>query len=76
MYRYGTEPDSRGSMLELSWGGQEPRQIGEATRSFLEDGDRLTLSGAARGDGYSIGFGRCTGVILPAQPDPFAETKG
>ena len=66
----GTEPDSRGSMLELSWGGQEPMQIGEATRSFLEDGDRLTLSGAAQGDGYSIGFGRCTGVILPPPPPP------
>jgi fumarylacetoacetase len=63
----GTAPDSRGSLLELSWGGKEPLVLpGGETRRFLEDGDRLTLYGAARGDGYRIGFGACTGRILPA----------
>ena len=64
----GPEKDSRGSLLELSWAGQEPLTLdtGE-TRTFLEDGDVLTLRGAAHGVGYKVGFGACTGTILPAQ---------
>ncbi|HHL22204.1 MAG TPA: fumarylacetoacetase [Aliiroseovarius sp.] len=70
----GPTRDSRGSLLELSWGGKEPITLdtGEA-RSFLEDGDTLTLTGEARGDGYSIGFGTCTGTLLPALDDPYAR---
>ncbi len=66
-----TKPE-RGSLLELSWGGKEPLTLdtGE-TRTFIEDGDTLTLSGEAKGDGYTIGFGTCTGTILPALEDPF-----
>ena len=63
----GPVKDSRGALLELSWGGKEPITLdtGE-TRSFLEDGDTLTLRGAAKGDGYRIGFGACAGKLLPA----------
>ena len=70
----GPTRDSRGSLLELSWGGKEPITLdtGE-TRSFLEDGDTLTLTGTAQGDGYSIGFGICTGTLLPALDDPYAR---
>lgn len=66
-----TKPE-RGSLLELSWGGKEPLTLdtGE-TRSFLEDGDTLTLSGHARGDGYRIGFGAASGTLLPALSDPY-----
>jgi fumarylacetoacetase len=66
-----TKPE-RGSLLELSWGGKEPLTLdsGEA-RTFIEDGDTLTLQGAAKGDGYTIGFGDCTGTLLPALSDPF-----
>ncbi|NDV48755.1 MULTISPECIES: fumarylacetoacetase [unclassified Salipiger] len=67
----GATPDSRGSLLEISWGGKEPLELpGGATRSFLEDGDTLTLRGAAQGDGYRIGFGACSGKVLPAVPRP------
>ena len=68
----GPEKQNRGSMLELSWGGKEPLELetGE-TRSFIEDGDTLTLTGAAHGDGFTIGFGHCTGKILPALDTPF-----
>ncbi len=64
----GPDPEARGSLLELSWGGKEPitLQSGE-TRSFVEDGDRLVLRGAARADGYRIGFGACSGVVVPAR---------
>ncbi|MBA84803.1 fumarylacetoacetase [Thalassobius sp. S69A] len=66
-----TKPE-RGSLLELSWGGKEPLTLdtGEQ-RCFLEDGDTLTLHGAARGDGYTVGFGACSGTVLPALDDPY-----
>ncbi len=63
----GAEKSGFGSLLEISWGGQEPLTLdGGQTRTFIEDGDTLTLSGWAQGDGYKIGFGECTGTILPA----------
>jgi fumarylacetoacetase len=67
----GPTPDSRGSLLELSWGGKEPITLdcGE-TRSFIEDGDTVTLRGHAQGDGYRIGFGPCTGRLTQANPIP------
>ena len=70
----GPTKSERGSLLELSWGGKEPITLdtGE-TRTFLEDGDTLTLHGAAKGDGYTIGFGDCSGKVLPALKDPYAR---
>lgn len=63
----GETKESRGSLLELSWGGKEPLTLATGDeRSFLEDGDVLTLRGAAKGDGYRVGFGECTGKVLPA----------
>ena len=68
----GPEKNSYGSLLELSWGGKEPITLdtGE-TRTFIEDGDTLTLRGAAKGDGFHVGFGECRGKLLPARPNPF-----
>ncbi len=64
----GPQKDNRGSLLELSWGGKEPFELSDGTsRSFIEDGDTLTLRGAANGDGYRIGFGSCSGRVLPAR---------
>ncbi len=63
----GSEKSERGSMLELSWGGTEPLDLGNGVqRSFLEDGDSLTMRGWCQGDGYRIGFGEVEGTILPA----------
>lgn len=63
----GPTPDTYGSMLELTWRGTKPITLpnGE-TRKFLADGDRVTLTGYAQGDGYRIGFGKVTTRILPA----------
>ena len=69
----GTERASSGSLLELSCGGKEPFAIAGATRSFIEDHDTLTLRGHARGDGYQIGFGECSGQVIPALRDPYAR---
>lgn len=70
----GPEKDSRGSLLELSWGGKEPFPIDGGTRSFIEDHDTLTLRGAAQGEGYTIGFGECAGTVIPALADPYKRT--
>ncbi|WP_299828167.1 fumarylacetoacetase [uncultured Roseobacter sp.] len=63
----GPEKNQRGSLLELSWGGEEPISLQDGgTRCFVENGDTLTLTGHAQGDGYRIGFGACAGKVLPA----------
>jgi fumarylacetoacetase len=69
----GPTKESRGSLLELSWGGKEPVAIEGGTRSFIEDGDTLVLRGQAQGDGYRIGFGECSGQVLAALEDPYAR---
>jgi len=70
----GPAKDSRGSLLELSWGGKEPLGLTHGqSRTFLEDGDTVTLKGAARAADYRIGFGACTGQILPALKEPYAR---
>ena len=70
----GPERHNRGSLLELSWGGKEPFNLSDGTtRSFVEDGDTVTLKAAAHGDGYTIGFGDCTGTLLPALQNPYSR---
>jgi fumarylacetoacetase len=62
----GPEPDTRGSFLELSWGGQEPFGDGH---TFLEDGDEVVLRYSAPGTaGGRITLGEVTGRIEPARP--------
>jgi fumarylacetoacetase len=63
----GPTPDSYGSLLELGWRGQRPLAFANGEkRTFLEDGDRITMTGWCQGDGYRVGFGEVTGRILPA----------
>jgi fumarylacetoacetase len=54
-----------GSLLELTRGGQNAVRLpnGE-TRTFLEDGDEITLSARAIGNGFSLGFGPCRGQVF------------
>jgi fumarylacetoacetase len=63
----GSSPQSFGSLLELSWNGQKPLTMADGTeRTFLQDGDTVTMRGFAQKDGVRIGFGECKGQILPA----------
>jgi fumarylacetoacetase len=64
----GPEPGQRGSLLELTWDGAQPLTLpGGRTRTFLEDGDEVVISGSAPGPGGSrVGFGEVTGRIVPA----------
>jgi len=65
----GPEPTSYGSLLELSWRGTRPLELGDGlTRTFLADGDTLTIRGRAERDGLRIGFGEVVGKLLPAHP--------
>jgi fumarylacetoacetase len=62
----GPTPDSYGSLLELSWRGTRPVHIGDETRTFLLDGDRVTMTAWCQGAGHRVGFGSVTGTITPA----------
>jgi fumarylacetoacetase len=62
----GPTPDSYGSLLELSWRGSRPLQLGGESRTFLQDGDRVTMTAWCQGDGFRVGFGEVTGRILAA----------
>ncbi len=61
----GHEQDSFGSMLELSWGGKNPITLRNGqTRSFIEDGDLVTLRGWSQKDGMRVGFGEVHNRIV------------
>src|SRR5262249_7091535 len=54
----GPTPDSFGSLLELAWKGTKPIQLqGGETRTFLQDGDRVTMTAWCQGPSYRLGFG-------------------
>ncbi|MFI2606675.1 fumarylacetoacetase [Kitasatospora sp. NPDC018619] len=61
----GPERDTRGALIELTWNGEEPLKLPDGTtRTFLEDGDEVTITATAPGpDGAVIGFGEVTGRI-------------
>ncbi len=64
----GPEKRQRGAFIELTWGGREPIQVKGEERTFLLDGDEISISGTAPGPGGSrIGFGEVTGTIRPAR---------
>ncbi|MCK2244623.1 MULTISPECIES: fumarylacetoacetase [unclassified Crossiella] len=71
----GTVPgpgrDQVGSFIELSWNGTEPVTFADGSaRTFLADGDRVTIRATApAADGGRIGFGEVTGIIQPAGPE-------
>jgi fumarylacetoacetase len=64
----GPEEGSYGSMLEIAWKGTKPVQLNDgSSRTFIQDGDTVTLRGYAEKDGVRVGFGRCEGKISGAQ---------
>ena len=65
----GPEKHTRGSLMELTWNGQEPLTLNDgSTRGFLQDGDLVTITGWAPGpDGARIGLGEVAGTVSPAR---------
>jgi fumarylacetoacetase len=64
----GTQPESFGSLLELTWRGSKPILLpGGAVRKYLYDYDRVIMKGFGKRNGIQIGFGECVTQILPAK---------
>ena len=64
----GKDESSYGSMLEISWGGKNPKTLDSGeTRSFIEDGDTVIMSGHCQKEDIRVGFGEVRSKILPAQ---------
>jgi len=64
----GPTPESYGSLAEITWGGSKAFKLEETgeERKYLQDNDKIFLTGFAQGEGYRIGFGECYGTLLPA----------
>jgi fumarylacetoacetase len=65
----GPEKGTRGCVRELTWSGAEPLTLDDGSqRTFLEDGDTITLRATAPGpDGSVLGLGECVGTVRPAR---------
>ena len=64
----GSEPNSFGSMLELTWRGQNPLKLSDGTeRKFIEDHDTIIMRGFSEKKGIRVGFGEVRGKVLPAK---------
>jgi fumarylacetoacetase len=61
----GPSEESRACLLERTWRGSKPIELpnGES-RKWLEDGDTLLITGWCQGDGYRVGFGEVTGMVI------------
>jgi fumarylacetoacetase len=63
----GPTREQAGSLLELTEGGTEPISVGGHLRTFLEDGDEITITASApASDGERIALGEVSGVIVPS----------
>lgn len=61
----GHDQGSFGSMLEICWGGKNPITLSDGKlRSFIEDGDRVTIRGWAENKEKRIGFGEVYNRIV------------
>ena len=62
----GPTPDSYGSMLELTWCGQNPIKLSNNTsRKFINDYDTVIMKGFCKNSQVRIGFGEVTTKLLP-----------
>ncbi|MFE6287881.1 fumarylacetoacetase [Streptomyces sp. NPDC057877] len=60
----GPAEHERGSLLELTWNGRDALELPDGKRTFLEDGDVVTMTAWAPGpDGVRVGLGEVTGRI-------------
>ena len=63
----GPTKDSFGSMLELTWRGANPIKLKDGSeRKFINDHDTVIMRGFCENDDVRIGFGDCSGKVLPA----------
>uniref|UniRef100_UPI0034DFAAF2 fumarylacetoacetate hydrolase family protein n=1 Tax=Streptomyces flavofungini TaxID=68200 RepID=UPI0034DFAAF2 len=63
----GPSAGQYGSLIEITWNGRDPLELPDGKRTFLEDGDEVTLSAWAPGPGGTrVGLGEVTGRIVAA----------
>lgn len=72
----GEDKSSVGSFLEATQNGKEDIDIGGVKRKWLEDGDEVVLKGFAGSGDSRVGFGECTGLILPANWGRWEKVQG
>jgi fumarylacetoacetase len=60
----GKDQGTQGSLIELSWNGERPIKLEGETRTFLEDGDEITLRGWSEANEMRVGFGQARGRIV------------
>jgi fumarylacetoacetase len=63
----GPNPQSLGSLLEMTLNGQQALMLGKTERRFLMDGDTIRMSAYCEKSGLRIGFGSVSGTILPVK---------
>ncbi|WP_027388530.1 fumarylacetoacetase [Chryseobacterium gregarium] len=64
----GSDPKSFGSMLELTWRGQNPITLSNGEeRKFINDHDTVTMKAWAEKEGIRVGFGEVSGKIIPTR---------
>jgi fumarylacetoacetase len=64
----GPTPDSYGSMLELSWRGQQPLQLSDGSeRKFIADNDTVIMRGYGEKEDVRVGFGEVRTKVLPSK---------
>ena len=62
----GPNPESFGSMLELTLGGKTPIKLNDGSeRRFINDGDTVIMKGFSKNNGVRIGFGEVSTKLLP-----------
>ncbi|OBB99647.1 MULTISPECIES: fumarylacetoacetase [unclassified Gordonia (in: high G+C Gram-positive bacteria)] len=72
----GPDRDQRGAFIELTWGGAEPIAVDGHKRTFLEDGDTVSITASALGiGGGRIGFGEVRGTISASAPTESGPTR-
>jgi fumarylacetoacetase len=62
----GPDRDQWGSLLELSWGGTDPFPVGGEERTFLVDGDTVTIRATAPGVRGTLCLGEVAGTVVAA----------
>jgi fumarylacetoacetase len=63
----GSKKDSYGSMLELSWKGENPLKLNDGTeRKFIHDNDTVIMRGYCKNENLRIGFGEVSTKLLPS----------
>jgi len=64
----GEEESSYGSLLEITKGGKSRIKLADGTeRSFIEDGDTISIKGYALKNGIKVGFGEVRNTVLPSK---------